>query len=249
MSRDHYVPQFYQQNFALDADSEDPRRIATFVIASGTFVPSGPINRQGYENNYYEKEMDETLKVLEGKSSPIIKQAIVNNELPERFSPDHATLLRFVLFQSSRTPSAAKALQAEFNVIAKSVAVEALSEQAPEHLDSLSFLGFKLDNPVAEALKFAWLSLPVVSDLRWKLLVNRTGCPFISSDHPAVEYNQLLERRRKPSSGLCFPVSSSSCHSAPTICWSCSMRKCIGSGVGDSGRSLSRSPALRTCSP
>jgi hypothetical protein len=32
-------------------------------------------------------------------------------------------------------------------------------------------------------------------DLRWKLLQNKTDLPFITSDHPAVRYNQFLEPR------------------------------------------------------
>jgi hypothetical protein len=43
------------------------------------------------------------------------------------------------------------------------------------------------------------LALPIVSDLDFKLLRNKTGIPFWTSDNPAVLYNQFLEKKRPES--------------------------------------------------
>jgi hypothetical protein len=47
------------------------------------------------------------------------------------------------------------------------------------------------------ALNEAALCLPITFDLCFKLVINKTKEPFITSDHPVVLYNQFLEPRKK----------------------------------------------------
>ncbi len=62
-------------------------------------------------------------------------------------------------------------------------------------------LSFSSKNPISLALASAAPLQPLMMDLRYKLLVNRTPIPFITSDHPVILYNQFMERLRKTGSG------------------------------------------------
>ncbi|PSB29751.1 hypothetical protein C7B70_17685 [Chlorogloea sp. CCALA 695] len=55
---------------------------------------------------------------------------------------------------------------------------------------------FSLNQPTHANLRQAALLLPFTFDLHFKLIVNQTRKPFITSDHPVVLYNQFLEDKK-----------------------------------------------------
>jgi hypothetical protein len=54
----------------------------------------------------------------------------------------------------------------------------------------------ELEEPVAMSMGIATEAFPLMLDMQSKLLINRTGEEFVTSDNPVVSYNQLLSFRK-----------------------------------------------------
>jgi hypothetical protein len=169
----------------------DEKRIGMFNIPNDKFIMSTAIRDQGHENHFYgEQEIEKALCDLEGVASRIIAAAVEHETLPARSSDGHHELLMFTIFQAVRTRLAAD----ETNECIEKFVKRLASDVTPpkENMDELSI---KLTNAPAYNLGLAALSYPIVIDLRYKLLCNRTSIPFVTSDHPVVLYNQFMENR------------------------------------------------------
>jgi hypothetical protein len=187
--KQHFVPQFYLRNFAVR--DTDRKMVSLYHLPSGRHVEKAPLKNQAYEDYFYkEAKIEDALGKIEGVVSPTIAQAIQHGVLPARFSEAHHALLLFVMFQAVRTPAASDELTGAMTAVWRKMAAE-----VPELAEHAGELEVKFHNAAAFMLAIASRSYPLTLDLRWKLLANRTGQPFITSDHPAVMYNQFLEHR------------------------------------------------------
>ena len=71
----------------------------------------------------------------------------------------------------------------------------AKGSKALEGIDLNSFR-IGLEEPARSALSTATACYPLLFDLTYKILVNRTNTEFVTSDNPVVLYNQLMSFRR-----------------------------------------------------
>jgi hypothetical protein len=211
--RHHFVPQFYLRRFALD---EKQRRIGMYIISSDEFVSSSSIRDQAQQFKLYGSDQTEkVLSELEGDVSVIIGRMIEWLEVPKFHSKEHFGLILYILIQHHRTPTAGDELKESTELMVKKIA-----ECDPTLAPHANFIGVEWPDVTRESLRLAVLSHHLMMDLRYKLLVNRTGVPFITSDHPVVFYNQFAERKRKPGSAtgtaskglqVIFPLSPACC--------------------------------------
>ena len=186
--RQHYVPQFYLRAFSTDASD---KQVRLYHLPTDTYVKNAAIKTQAYEDGFYGRvEIEDSLSVIEGKAAEVIGRIIKSEELPARLSKEHYALAVFVLFQHMRTAFAADSLDESISKVVKKVASH--EPDLEDHLDDVS-VGF--ENASRVSLQRAAELHPLMFDLRYKLLCNRTSQPFMTSDHPVVFYNQYLERR------------------------------------------------------
>lgn len=185
--KQHFVPQFYMRNFALDAEK---KRIALFLIGDDTPVPTAAIRDQAYEDYFYGTGgVEGALSRLEGRTSPIIADAIAKHVLPEQKSEDHLTLLTFALFQSARTPVTATGM----NKLAEKL-LKTLAKDIPDVKERAEAIQVNDRRAPVIALQALDEIRHFATDLRLKLLENKARRLFITSDNPAVRYNQFLEK-------------------------------------------------------
>jgi hypothetical protein len=186
--KQHFVPQFYMRNFAIDPDR---RHISLYVIKSRKYIPSAPIKDQAYKHNFYgQTGTEDKLSELESEVAPIIKTVISDSILPSRKSDDYIWLLAFALFQDARTPAAACRIDKSNEEFVRKLALE--------YPDLRHFAdGIQVKDPDTPSLALHITSeiLPFAEDLCCKLLINKTRRAFIASDSPTVRYNQFLEKR------------------------------------------------------
>lgn len=196
--RQHFVPQFYLRLFPVDASMKG---VGVFNLNTAEFIPYAPIKRQAYKNYFYGKDpqREEILEQLEGCAASIINRMISENILPGHSSGEHGDLMAFVLSLMART---------EFSVIETNREIYEIfqviySQKFAGLIDPASV---KLDDTdaVIMSVAHAFKALPIVQDLQFKLLLNRTQLPFITSDNPVIRYNQYLESRtpHHPITGL-----------------------------------------------
>jgi len=210
----HYVPIFYLKLFS---NNKDNKTIGIFNIESKKFIRNGALKSQAHEDYFYGKDkiVENALQVLETEASRVLTSLIENHELPLAGTDDFYTLFVYVVFQATRTLYSSDAINEHFDKM-----IKATYKEDPRVKNYLSLVKFEHSNPAAFALGTMSFSLPIVFDLEYKLLINKTSWKFITSDNPVIKYNQFMESRKWPG-GHCgwaetglqvfFPLSPDIC--------------------------------------
>ncbi|OCQ97684.1 hypothetical protein BCD64_06185 [Nostoc sp. MBR 210] len=187
----HFVPRFYLKNFSLQSQRE---RIRVFNISSCKFINSANLYDQASKNYFYGRDLkiENALKPLETESAKIINSIIDKQTLPQADSREHQMLLMFIITLLGRTVYAAEMIDEVVEKYKETVT----SIDANALLESERNIDLTLTDAVQESLRIAVLYFPLVRDICWKLIINETEQPFITSDHPVALYNQFLEPRK-----------------------------------------------------
>ena len=186
----HYLPKFYLRNFSFQRNL---KQIGIFNPITKFFYPSAKIKTQVSKNFFYGHDgvIEDSLANLEGSLSTIVKQIICDKVLPRKNSSEHIDLIAFVALTDLRNPVGIRNMRESRNQIK-----ERLLELHPK-TDAEKLVP---DMDHQEAIEIALSVLPRVlenmTDLDYKLLINKTSIPFITSDFPIVKYNQFLEERK-----------------------------------------------------
>lgn len=188
----HYVPKFYLRNFSIELNNN---QIGLFNIFSELYVEKGKLKTQGCKNFYYGEDgiLENMLSNIEGYLATEIREIIDRFELPKKGSSGHENLLHFIALMDLRNPTLIdyirnskellrdRLLDAHKDADVKSLVPEISHEEA---------IGISLSNLVEVVRN--------LKDLDFKLLINETKYPFITSDFPIVKYNQFLEKKKFP---------------------------------------------------
>lgn len=185
----HFVPKFYLRNF-----SDNGKQISVFHLDTEKFIPASPIKHEASEDYFYGKgqTIDEDLQVLETKASILVAGLLSGGDLPKPESEDHFRLLQFVSSLRFRTEYARTAHNERIH---ESIVTDITRRMG---VDPELFNGVQIfdENAAQISVQNALLTTPVLADLRYVLLRNKTNVPLIASDNPCVLYNQFLEARR-----------------------------------------------------
>jgi hypothetical protein len=189
--RQHYVPRSYLANFSPDGG----KSIGIFNLGQSKVIPSGGLYTQCYEDYFYGKDLklEKALATgIEGPNSAVLNEIIEDGKLPGPKTEEYANLLVFMIIQSARTLSSSKEgeeLVKEFGDRYFKKMALASGKFSPEELKDVEL---KMDCPVNMSIQQSVAMLPLVLDLKAKLLVNRTLYKFITSDNPVAKTNQYL---------------------------------------------------------
>jgi hypothetical protein len=181
----HFIPKFILRNFSNNLNQ---KTVGVWVISSGSFVSSAPIDRQASGAYYYGKDrnIEHAFQMIEDKTAPIINQLIFEHKLPIPLSEEHTTLIAFVVSLSLRTPYAAQSITELVNSV-----IKLAYKDDPRFKDKLDKFELKSSNPPAEALRNLETCIVISLDLDYKILINLSNRPFIISDNPVIKYNHL----------------------------------------------------------
>ncbi|MBE9054029.1 DUF4238 domain-containing protein [Nostocales cyanobacterium LEGE 11386] len=187
----HFIPRFYLKKFALHSQE---KRVGVFNISSNTFIESANLYDQASKNYFYGRDLkiENAFQKLETESAKIINSILEEQCLPTAHSREHQMLLMFIITLLGRTVYAAETIDELVKKYKKTV-----SSIAPNILsESENKIALTLTDAVQEYLTIVVPFFPIVRDLHWKLIINETEEPFITSDNPVVLYNQFLETRK-----------------------------------------------------
>lgn len=203
----HYVPQFYMRNF-----SDDGKMIGVYLLKSKRYVPKAPIKNQASKDYMYSKDptMENALSDLEGLADETIKK-IISNPKMKIDGKDKEILLVFTLLQLGRTLAQTEKLQDLTNNACKQRLKAEINQKIGKEINSKlpsayenvwDKMVFQLPNPGIYGVGLCAKLLPMCSDLRYKLLINKTDIDFVTSDNPTCMYDEYLERMEDYSVGL-----------------------------------------------
>lgn len=203
----HYVPQFYMRNF-----SDDGKMIGVYLLKDKRYIPKAPIKNQASKDYMYSKDptMENALSDLEGLADETIKK-IISKPKEKLEGKDKEILLVFTLLQFGRTIAQTEKLQDLTDNACKQRLKAEINQKIGKEIDDKlpspfeevwDKMVFQLPNPGIYGVGLCAKLLPMCSDLRYKLLINKTGIDFVTSDNPTCMYDSYLERMEDYSVGL-----------------------------------------------
>lgn len=190
----HYIPKFYLKNFSYKKNN---KQLGIFNLKNDFFYQKSKLKTQGSKNFFYGYDgfIEDRLAEIEGDLSKTIKNIIENHTLPIKNSKEHIDLLVFVGLTDVRNPVAIGKIKDMMSQM-KDRVLEIYPElKSNEFINSMSH---------DEIIKLSISIIPNITkcifDLEYKLLINESKNPFISSDFPIVKYNRYLEDKGWPHS-------------------------------------------------
>ena len=187
--RQHFVPRFYLTRF-----SKDRKSINIWNSTREITFPNANLRNQCYGDYFYGKDpvVEQTLSTMEGDAAQVLRSIGETSVPPSPGSEDHQLLVFYILTQHGRTLHMADELEDVADKLAKYLVKDS---RGPQGIDLNTFrIGF--EEPALSALSTVIPLYPLLFDLTCKVLVNKTGTDFVTSDNPVIFYNQLMSFRR-----------------------------------------------------
>lgn len=185
----HYIPKFYLRNFSYQSNK---KQIGVFNLHKQFFYQTGKLKTQGSKNFYYgmDGKIEDELSNIETTLAITIKKIIDTQQLPKRETIDYINILIFIILTDLRNPVR---VEGGKNMIV-ALREKILSLDPNADLEKLFPLPSHEEN-IQLILSLVPELIMMIIDLDYKLIINNTVIPFITSDFPIVKYNQFLERK------------------------------------------------------
>jgi len=208
--KQHYVPKLYLKFFS---NFNNRTHIGLFNLRTNLYIKSASIDGQNQEDYFYGKESDieDAFGDLETRTCNIIREIILTYNLPPKDSDDYCLLLEYVMYQQKRTK-----LSALKNENLQNQLTQMILKDRFVPTNEIAEIKIEYEYPGLAGLEIVPDLISAVSDLKCKLLINKTKESFITSDHPVIKWNQFLNQRKypEPRTGLAmkglkllFPIS------------------------------------------
>ena len=191
----HFVPQHYLRRFG----HSNGKQICLTNILSRKHIPAAPIKDQCADDWFYGKDLiiEKTLLgPAEASCEKILKIICDERRLPTREEDKDNILVCFPALMLGRTREAANQQKELTNKFATKFWVEGMKRDKISPPNGMNWeetercLSVLPENPAALALIFSMESSLFLHDLERKILIAPDNREFITSDHPAIIFNQ-----------------------------------------------------------
>ena len=197
----HYVPQFYLRYFSIDK-----KNVGVYILKSEKNIPSASIKGQASRDYFYSDniEMEKALSDLESCAKKVLDKIIAAPTEPLS-KEDKNTLFDFTVIQLGRTKVPASRVNQWYEERERSLS-EVFSKMSTdtggdqgESLKEkvLHLIGKPPSSPAQYSVDAHDQIRDIMRDLSVKILVNKTGKSFITSDNPVAKYDQFMERMKQ----------------------------------------------------
>jgi len=186
----HFVPKFYLRNFSY---LKNEKKIGLYNTKNHLYFKNAPLKSQASKDFFYGTDgiIEDSLSEIEGHLAIVIKK-IIDYDSPELSQDDLYSLLLFIVLTDFRNPNHIHGIS-EMMIKMR----QRLFEEVPDtdNMDELLPIPSH-EECVRLALNNCLEIVKGIQDLKYKILVNLTDIPFVTSDCPVVKYNQYLEWKR-----------------------------------------------------
>lgn len=191
----HYVPQSYLRCFSADNSS-----IGTFCIEDGRYFEKATIKGQAKKEWFYDKnnELENSFSEIEGRFLQN-RQSIAKDPKAKLSRDQWEILYQDMIVQLMRTPNMANKVDSIINAESHRIWEHDSNPIVRELADSFTA---KMPNAIINAMHVMCKHPYILLDLKWRLVINNTDLPFITSDNPVCLYNQFAEKRHNNLCGL-----------------------------------------------
>lgn len=188
----HYVPQMYLRLFSTNKDGA---RIGMFHLAKELYRAAIPLKHQAKEDFFYGRdgELEDGLSKLEMKTAPFLKAVISLSQIPPKNKEAYGWILLFTIILVNRTKDAVEKIKE-----ASSKMINEIMKHDDRVKDKAGKYFIFPKDAAAMSVLSTTSQIHLATDLKMKLLINKTDLKFITSDHPVIRYNQFLEKREHP---------------------------------------------------
>lgn len=189
--RQHFVPQCLLRNFG-----EPPEhRFSIYDEARDSFRADVKPSQEFFQNFFYDRgnEIERLLdKEVEAPAAPALA-CLARGEVPQDLASREA-VARFLTVQLGRTPAARRTTKKWIQQSMRALVTPLLEANGWDAAEAEK-LSFEYDDErawTALGLSHDFYSWPLILDLEWRVLENKTDAPFLLSDHPVAMYNRYL---------------------------------------------------------
>lgn len=218
----HFVPAFYLRMFSIK-DRKDSIRL--FNIETKKFIPYAKISKQASKPYYYGSDL--RVENWLGKNETIFGRLIKKfgrGEMIDRFNAqtsifknstytlteEFTSLLYFITVTDFRNPIRKKQMEGMY---------DKYTIKFKDNKKFLEQINQAKEHSTVFPLFFVERITQLMADLHYKIIINNTAIPFITSDYPVAIYNQWMVSRLKRNGGgygsigfQCFvPISDRCC--------------------------------------
>lgn len=191
--RNHYVPRLYLRAFASDL-AQGARRLHVYNLEQRQAIPNASLRDQCYGHRMYgdREDIETSLGKLETQFTPMLAEIVARSALPTTGSAERELLYLFIALQLLRPPPSAEVFELRVDKMLQQV-----SAQEPR-MKALNIEQASADfkNTAEYPLQFVAQLADDLEDLTMHVVCSRADQIFITSDNPAVEYNQYLQGLR-----------------------------------------------------
>ena len=188
----HYVAKHYLKRFG----GASGRTICLCHLPSNKWIASAPIASQASEDYFYGRDgqVEKFLHEIESRGDPLFARIVRERALPH--NPDvQQDLLGMMVLMYARTRRRSVEMAAVPNAVLtesmKRMVKQGVLPEPPPQLD-LEKVKVALTIAPALAVFHTMQSLPLLYDIKLKLLLAPADHFFITSDHPVVALNQAF---------------------------------------------------------
>ena len=191
--KQHYVPRFYMKPFSIIANPGTKKEkvlISFYNFNKNIIRKNVPVMSVCAEDFFYGKDGVTENKLAE-KEKKWAKAISKINHGREPMEIEIDDIKEFMIYQISRTKAILDHNREMFTVISTAI----VSNQSPEADKDIvkEVVGKKVEGEITSEynLSFVTETLPVVADLKFCILENKTNNFFITSDVPVIVVNPL----------------------------------------------------------
>lgn len=186
----HFVPKFFLRYFSLDVAG---KLLGVYMPGTNFYKIDCGLEAQAQSTYLYgnDGEMESTLCTVEGMAATILGNIHKTSIIPRKKTVEYTWLLMYTVDQMYRTRAYAKEFSDSIHESAMHIA------QFDEKMSKLDWENMRYETkyPAAVALGHSTERFVTLSDLKYKLLINKTDTSFIISDDPVAKYNQYFEAK------------------------------------------------------